>query len=78
MAKSVTIRDVPDEAHNELAARAARTGRSPQEYLRAQLIDLAQQPDPEAWLARVHGRKQRTGTALSAAAILSHRDADRP
>jgi len=35
MAKSITIRDVPDETSDELAARAALTGRSLQEYLRA-------------------------------------------
>lgn len=31
---SITIRDVPQETRNELAARAARSGRSLQEYLR--------------------------------------------
>ena len=39
MATSITIRDVPDDARDELAARAALSGRSLQEYLRAQLID---------------------------------------
>jgi plasmid stability protein len=34
MPTSVTIRNVPDETRNELAARAALTGRSLQEYLR--------------------------------------------
>ena len=77
MARSVTIRDVPDEAHDELAARAARTGRSLQEYLRAQLIDLARQPEPEAWLAHVRRRKQQTGSTLPPASILGHRDAER-
>lgn len=77
MPVSITIRDVPDEARDELAARAALTGRSLQEYLRAQLIELARRPDPEVLLARIRQRKERTGTALSAEAILSHRDADR-
>ena len=31
---SITIRDVPIEARDELAARAARSGRSLHEYLR--------------------------------------------
>jgi len=35
MAKPITIRDLPDETSDELAARAALTGRSLQEYLRA-------------------------------------------
>jgi antitoxin FitA len=74
---SITVRDVPDEARDELAARAARTGRSLQEYLRLALIDLARRPDPDDLLRRVAERKQRTGSALSAEQILGHRDADR-
>ncbi|MGO9487023.1 MAG: FitA-like ribbon-helix-helix domain-containing protein [Rhodomicrobium sp.] len=77
MGTSITIRDVPDEAKNELAARAAASGRSLQEYLRAQLIDLASRPDVETLVARIAERKQRTGTDLPAAKILAHRDADR-
>ena len=77
MPKSITIRDVPEEAHEELSARAARTGRSLQEYLRAQLIELAHKPDPEVLLARVRERKDRTGQSLDREAILAHRDADR-
>lgn len=77
MATSITIRDVPRDAHAELAARAARTGRSLQEYLRAQLVELASRPDLETWLTRIQDRKHRTGTRLSGAKILAHRDADR-
>ena len=40
MATSITIRDVPDETRDELAARAALTGRSLQEYLRSKLVGL--------------------------------------
>lgn len=74
---SITIRDVPDSVRDELAARARRSGRSLQEYLRSELIELAERPDPEALLARVRDRKQRTGSRLSAEQILEHRDADR-
>jgi len=45
MAISITIRDVPEETRDELASRAALTGRSLQEYLRAQLVELARKPD---------------------------------
>ncbi|MGB8929798.1 MAG: hypothetical protein WCC48_00965 [Anaeromyxobacteraceae bacterium] len=68
---------MPDRARDELAARAAATGRSLQEYLRGKLIELASRPDTEAVLARIRERKDRTGTRLSAAAILGHRDAER-
>lgn len=57
MATSITIRDVPDKTRNELAARAAHSGRSLQEYLRAQLIELARRPDAETVLAGIRERK---------------------
>jgi hypothetical protein len=74
---SITIRDVPDETRDELAARAARTGRSLQEYVRLQLVELTRRPDAETLLSRVRSRKQRTGSRLSSAAILEHREAAR-
>lgn len=77
MARSITIRDVPDEVGDELASRAALTGRSLQEYLRAQLVALAATPDPEVAVARMRARKAATGTTLTAEQILRHRDADR-
>ena len=77
MPKSITIRDIPDDARDELAARTSATGRSLQEYLKSQLIELASRPDAEVMLARVRHRKERTGSTLSADAILGHRDADR-
>lgn len=68
---------MPDETSAELAARAAVTGRSLQEYLRARLVELADLPDPEVWLARVRDRKASTGGSVGAQRILAHRDADR-
>jgi antitoxin FitA len=77
MATSITIRNVPDRARDELAARAALSGRSLQEYLRAQLIELASRPDVEIVLARIRERKHRTRSRLSANKILVHGSADR-
>lgn len=77
MPKSITIRDVPDKVSEELASRAALTGRSLQEYLRARLIEIADSPDPEVWMARVRARKVATRTSISADRILAHRDAGR-
>lgn len=77
MPRSITIRDVPDASADELAARAARTGRSLQEYLRARLIEMADSPDPEVLLARIRERKEHTGSRLSTESILAHRNADR-
>ena len=77
MSKTITIRNVPDETGEELAAMAAATGRSLQEYLRTRLIEWARRPDPEVLVARIRDRKERTGSRMSREAILSHRDADR-
>lgn len=44
MSVAITIRNVPDDVRDELAARAARSGRSLQEYLSAQLRQLASAP----------------------------------
>ncbi len=77
MAKSITIRNVPDEVRNELAARASLTGRSLQEYLRAELIEMARRPTPEALLARVRARKGSARSCLPASRILELRDEDR-
>jgi len=74
---SITIRSVPDASRDELAARAARSGRSLQEYLRAELIELARRPEPAALLERIQERKRHTASELSTAEILGHLDADR-
>lgn len=77
MGTSITIRDVPTRARDELAARAALTGRSLQEYLRAKLIELASRPDVDTVVAAIREGKQRAGTRLSRDRIVKHRDADR-
>jgi plasmid stability protein len=77
MATSITIRDVPDETRDELAGRAARSGRSLQEYLRRELIELASKPDMEIWLSRVRARLEVIPSTLEAEDILRYRDADR-
>lgn len=74
---SVTIRDVPDNARNMLAARAARNGQSLQEYLRSALIELADKPDLVELMADVRQRKAAAGTEISAGQILADLHADR-
>ena len=76
-ATSVTIRDVPNDVRDELAARAMRAGRSLQEHLRLELIELARRPSIEALTERVRARKAATKTKLSPKRILSLRDEDR-
>ena len=77
MPKSITVRDVPDDTAAELAARAAASGRSLQEYLRDRLIDLGSAPDADQLVRTVRARKMVTGVTVPVSQILDHRDAER-
>jgi antitoxin FitA len=70
MPVSITIRNVPTEVRNELAARAARSGQSLQEYLLATLVNLAGRPDVRTVIERARERVQRTGVGLTSEQIL--------
>jgi plasmid stability protein len=73
---SITIRDVPETTRDELAARAARSGRSLQQYLRSELIKLAGKRDNLEIIERAQERVRRTGTGLTTEQILSYKYAD--
>lgn len=77
MGVAITVRDVPDEVRDELAARAARSGRSLQEYVRGMLIDSVARPPVDDVIARARARVTTTGVRVDANAILAARDADR-
>lgn len=77
MKVQITIRDVPREVKDELAARAALAGKSMQEYLRGELERLAARLPIERLMQRIQERKATTGTRLSSREILAHRDAGR-
>jgi plasmid stability protein len=74
---AVTVRDVPDEVRDELASRAARAGKSLQEYLRGLLVAAAEKPSLDQVLARARSRVNATGVHLEAAATIAAKDADR-
>ncbi len=74
---AITIRDVPNEARDELAARAAREGKSLQEYLRGLLLETVAKPSVADVLARARRRVAATGVEVDAQTILDARDADR-
>lgn len=82
----ITIRRVPREVRNELAARAAHEGRSLQRYLFALLrrtVSYSSRSPATAclpkqvWLQRIRERKRAAGIRLSVEEILNTRDADR-
>lgn len=74
---SITIRDVPQEARNELASRAARSGRSLQEYLHGELVALAARPDTATVMARIRERKRVAESTVDVESIRADLDSDR-
>ncbi|MFN8223772.1 MAG: hypothetical protein U0R50_11080 [Gaiellales bacterium] len=74
MAKAIQIRDVPDDAHAVLRARAAAAGMSMSEYLRAELIALASRPTVADVLARASRRPGGPSTAAILDALHDGRD----
>jgi antitoxin FitA len=53
MSVQITIRDVPEKARDELAARAALQGKSMQELLNSELRCTATRPSIDVWLQSV-------------------------
>ncbi len=76
---AITIRHVPEQVRDELAARAARSGRSLQEFLLSELTIAASRPTPDDVIARARARARAAGEdrGLSREDILEARDADR-
>jgi plasmid stability protein len=77
MVVAITVRDVPDDVRDELAARAARDGKSLQEFVRGMLVESASRPRVEDVIARARARVTATGVRVDAESILAARDADR-
>jgi antitoxin FitA len=70
----VQIRDVPDDVHRTLKARAAQRGTSLSEYLRSELERVAASPTPDELLARLRSRPAVTPGESSADALRALRD----
>lgn len=77
MPVKITIRDVPEEVRDKIAARAASRRQSMQEFLLGELERLVAKPSVGMWLEEVRERKAATGTRVSTSSILRARDADR-
>jgi antitoxin FitA len=77
MSVAITVRGVPDEVRDELAARAARNGKSLQEYLRGMLLEAAARPSVADVIARARARVDATGVRIDANTIIAARDIDR-
>jgi len=70
MPKTVQIRDLDDDVYAGLVRRAAESGISVPELLRAEATRLAARPSVEAWLART----RRRSSSISSAEILADLD----
>jgi plasmid stability protein len=77
MPVAITIRNVPERVRDELAARAARSGRSLQEYLAGVLTELTARPMVEDAVADARKRARTSGRIIDVADILADRDAER-
>jgi plasmid stability protein len=77
MSVQITIRHVAPEVRDELAARAARQGKSMQEFLRAELERIARTPPIDEVVERIRERKAAAATRIPPEEILTQRDADR-
>ncbi|MCY4088096.1 MAG: hypothetical protein OXG37_14725 [Actinomycetia bacterium] len=77
MPVQITIRGVPEEVRDQLAARAALQRQSMQEFLRCELERIASRPSVGEWLQGVRSRKAVAGTRVQPSRILRARDADR-
>jgi antitoxin FitA len=74
MSRTVQIRDVPDEVHRTLRARAAAAGLSLSAYLLAELLRVAERPPVADVLARAGARHGGASTDEIVAAVRSGRD----
>lgn len=73
MAVMVQIRNVPDELHRRLKARAALAGMSISEYLLRELERSLERPTREELLARLQSRQPVDPRESVAAAVLAER-----
>lgn len=72
---SVQIRNVPEEAHRRLKARAAMRGQSLSEYALMELLISLDRPTIEELAARVRARGPSGVTESAADAVRAIRDA---
>lgn len=77
MSKMVQVRNVPEELHRELKARAARAGMSLSDYLLGILRRAVERATPEEMRARLEGRERVTAAPSPAEAVRAERDTAR-
>jgi hypothetical protein len=74
MSKMIQVRDVPEQVHGTLKARAAREGMSLSDYIKRELERTAERPSMHEWLERTQQAKPIPSTKSSAQIIRELRD----
>jgi len=75
MSKMIQVRDVPDEVHSTLKARAAREGMSLSDFIKRELQRTAERPNMREWLERTRQAGPISGKRSAAQIIRELRDA---
>jgi plasmid stability protein len=76
MSKMIQVRDVPEQMHNILKARAAREGMSLSDFLKRELERTVERPTMREWLERTRQAKP-IPTKRSAAQVVRELRDDR-
>lgn len=74
MAKMIQLRNVPDELHRTLKARAALAGMSLSDYLLREIRKAAARPSPEELLRRLQTRSSPRLDVRPAGALRAERE----
>lgn len=73
MAKTIQVRDVPDDVHRRLTRRAKEERRSLSELVRSEIVEIATRPTMTEMLDRLTGRPLVEVPESSADALASER-----
>ncbi len=71
----IQVRNVPDDLHRRLKARAANAGMSLSDYLLGELREIAERPTLAEFRERLHTRKPLAATLDTAALLREERAA---
>ncbi len=75
MSKMIQVRNVPDQIHRALKARAAREGMSLSDFIKRDLERAAARPTMREWLERTRQRKPIQSKLSAVQVIRELRDA---
>ena len=74
MPKMIQVRDVPEQVHSTLKARAAREGMSLSDFIKRELERVAKRPTAQEWLERTQQAKPIPTKRTAAQVIRELRD----